>query len=359
MKELSSGIGTSIKNVLKGIGDGLGSFKSSAVKGAATLVILSGALWITSKAVQNFASVKWEDMAKAGVALGGLVIVAKLLSSASTDMIVGAFAIGLLGASLIPAAYAFGLFNDVSWNTLGIAGVAIVGLAVAAGVLGAIMMSGAGAAAILMGASALAILGASLLPLATALTIATPGLDAFGNVVEKSFKSLSTVITATASGISQVFETLGNIDVMKLLTIGPALVSIGLGFAAMSLGAVSSGISKLFGGDVVKDLEKLGNLADPLYIVQNVLTGLNDALMILSETLANLDLSGIEKLGKVGEIGIDAQVNQKIKPLIDNLQTVQQDSTKVKMSPVQTQVANVQVPKKESVAQDQRITSTG
>jgi hypothetical protein len=139
MKELSSGIGTSIKNVLKGIGDGLSSFKGSALKGAAVMVILSGALWITSKAVQNFASVKWEDLAKAGVALTGLVGASLLLGSASVQMLLGAVAIAALGASLIPAAYALDMFSKIEWSSLAKAGVALIGLGVAGGIIGSFL----------------------------------------------------------------------------------------------------------------------------------------------------------------------------------------------------------------------------
>lgn len=343
MKELSSGIGTAIKNVLKGIGDGLGSFKSSALKGAAALVILSGALWITSKAVQNFASVKWEDLAKAGVAMAGLVGASLLLGSAAMPMIIGAAAIAILGASLIPLAFGMKMFNDINWDSLGKAGVALIGFGVIAVGFAAI------APLILTGSLVIGAASASLL--------------LFGGAVFGMNLALQNLDLKPLKELTVQLMNLVSIPISQLLGLSVAITSVGaslLAFQTMtSIGNIGSGISKMFGGDVVKDLEKLGNLSDPLYIVQNVLTGLNDALMILSETLANLDLSGIEKLGKVGEIGIDAQVNQKIKPLIDNLQTVQQDSTKVKMSPVQTPVANVQVPKKESVAQDQRITSTG
>lgn len=353
MKELSSGIGESIKNILKGIGDGLSSFKGSALKGAATLVILSGALWITSKAVQNFASVEWEDIGKAGAALGGLAVVALALGSASAQMIVGAAAIALLGASLIPTAYALGMFADVKWSSLAKAGVALIGLGVAATILAPMLPI------IALGSIAIALLGASLLPLAASIAIATPGLEAFGNVIEKSFKGIANVISATSAGISQIFETLENIDVMKLLTIGPALASIGLGMAAMAAGTISTGISKFFGGDVVKDLEKLGKLADPLYIVQKVLVDLNDALFNLANTLANLDLSGIEKLKDIPKIGIDSVVKEKVKPIVDNFAGVQQDNTQVKISPVQSQVPKVSTPRKEAVAQDKLLNSKG
>ena len=62
--------------------------------------IVSGALWVTSKTLQNFASVSWEDIGKGIVTLGGLVGAGILLGQMSGSMIKGAIAIGLLGARL-------------------------------------------------------------------------------------------------------------------------------------------------------------------------------------------------------------------------------------------------------------------
>lgn len=366
MKELSSGIGESIKNILKGIGDGLSSFKGSALKGAATLVVLSGALWITSEAVKNFTTVKWEDLAKAGLALGGLVVASMLLSSASSQMILGAASIAILGASLIPVAFAINMFNDVSWNTLGIAGAALVGLAVAAGVLGAMMMSGVGAVALTLGAAAIAILGASLIPLAAALNIASPALEkispiinSFGGVIKTTFEGISKVIDSTTTGMVKIFGVLGNIDVTKLFSIGPALISISAGLIALSAsmagGSIMSGISKMFGGtDVITDLERLGQLADPLQIVQSVLFDLNDTLANLATTLTELDFSSLDQLKTLPKIGIEANVQQKIQPIVEP-EPIRRDNTNVKVSPVQLPVAKPLPPSKEAVAQDKRL----
>ena len=303
--KISKSIGEVVKNLLGGIADGLNKFKTNAIKGAAALLIVSGALWVTSKAMQNFSSVSWQDVAKGIITLGSLALMGTVLGKMSGQMIRGSLAIALLGVSLIPAAYAFGLFSAVKWGDMAKAGVAIVGLAIAAGILGKIMMSGAGAVAILAGAAAIAILGAALLPLAYAMKIAAPGLEAFGNIVQKTFNGVATVISASAEGISKIFETLGNIDVMTLMAIGPALAGIGIGLAAMAGGGLLSGIANLFGGDVIGKLEKLAKLAEPLTVVQSILSGLNDSLFILSTTLSNLDLSGMEKLGKIDEIGFD------------------------------------------------------
>ncbi len=67
--------------VLGGVGKGIGSF-TKALPGAAkmlaagaSILLIAGALWVLSMALLNFMKVDWGAMAKAGVALGVLILV--------------------------------------------------------------------------------------------------------------------------------------------------------------------------------------------------------------------------------------------------------------------------------------------
>ena len=147
-----------------GAGKGMGVFgnfleqigSTGAVKGAATLAILGGALMLAGKGFKEFNDVNWESVVKGTVALGGLVVVTKIMSAASTAMIKGAMAIGVLGGAMWVAGKGFKEFNDINWESLAKAGVAIAGLGVAAFALGAV------APAIIVGSLALAALGAAM-----------------------------------------------------------------------------------------------------------------------------------------------------------------------------------------------------
>lgn len=391
MKELSSGIGTSIKNILKGIGDGLSSFKGSALKGATAMLVISAALWVTSKAIQNFASVKWEDIGKAGAALGGLAVVAFALGSASGQMITGAIAIALLGASLIPAAYALNMFNDVDWASLGKAGLALIGLGVAGGIIGGMLPL------MLMGAVGIAALGASLIPLAIAMQMfntvdweslgkAGAALIGFG-VIAAGFALVApliltgSLVIAAASGSLLIFAgsvigmnlamknldlkplkeltiqliSLGSIPISQLLGLSVAITSVGASLMAFqtmtSIGNIGSGISKMFGGDSVKDLQRLADMANPLYLAANAIGDLAINITSLVESLGEVDLG---ELSKIQDFTIDSKVQQKIKPVVES-NPVQRDNTNVKVSPVQVQIAQPQLPKQEAVAQDKRL----
>lgn len=383
-KTLSSGIGTAIKNILKGIGDGLSSFKTSAVKGAAAMLVLSGALWVTSKAVQNFASVKWEDLAKAGVALGGLVAASLLLGSASGQMILGAVAIAILGASLIPAAYALNEFNKVEWSSLGKAAAALVGLGVVGGILGTM------APMMLLGSISIAALGASIIPLAIGMQMfnkvdweslakAGSALLGFGLIAAGFAATAPLILTGSlviAAASASIFLFSGSIlslgfaiksldfkplkgmfEVLKDLTTLPVSNLLGLSFGITSLGAsilsfnaltsIGSIVSNIFGNSFVKDLEKLASMADPLYI-------LAESIGMVVQGLNQLGKIDVSNLGKIEQVALDTKVQKQIKPVVENY-NVPRDSTNVKISPIQTQVAKVLPPSKVAVAQNERL----
>lgn len=392
-KGLSS-FGNVIKSLLKGLADGLSSFKVSSLKGAAALVIVSSALWITSKALQNFASVKWEDIGKGLITLGGLSAVSMLLGKSSGQMIVGALAIAALGAALIPAAYALEKFNQVDWSSLGKAGLALIGLGVAGTILGGV------APAMLLGALAIAAVGASIIPLAIAmkmfndiewdslgkagaaivgfgiaaaafgvasplivagslaLGVASASLLLFSGSIMILSKGISEIDVKPIQQLSQSLMDLTSVSISQLLGISGALSAISAALLAFNTVSLVGSIGKIFGNDIIKDLERLGKLADPLYIVNQVITDLGNSLTELSAVLSNIDLSNIEKIKDLGKLDIDTKVQQQLEPLISNQPKVQRNNPRVdsiKISPIQPQVATVLPPKKEAVAQDKKI----
>lgn len=391
MKELSSGIGITIKNLLKGIGDGLSSFKTSAVKGAAALVIFSGALWITSKAVKNFNEVSWDDLAKAGIALGGLVAVSLLLGSASSKMIIGAIGIAALGASLIPAAFALNKFNDVEWNSLSKAGVALIGLGVVGGILGSM------APMMLLGSLSIAALGASLIPMAISMkmfqgidwdTLKLAGIALVGFGLAASAFGLAAPLILTGSAVIgtasisiglfsgsllllnssikdlniQPLKEVGS-EIMKLtsisfqniIAISGAITTLGLSLLSfqsmISTGNIGTQLSKLFGGDVIGDLERIGKMADPLTMVADAVGVLSSNLVLLMDSLQGLNLDKIKSFDMV------ANVQEKVSSVATKQpnQNIQLPSPNVKISPIQPQVVNPLPPAKESVAQNERL----
>jgi hypothetical protein len=238
-------------------GGGVGGFlkgikMNDILKGAAAILILSGALFIAAKAFQEFAEVEWESIAKGNVALVGLAGVAFLLGKITGPILKGAIAIGILGAALIPLSYA--------------------------------------------------------------LKLAAPGIEAFGKAIKSTFKGIGTIITSAATGISTIFNSLQNIDVMKLLAIGPALIGIGAGLASLGAGGVISAIGAFLGGDPIEKLQDLAASGDGLAKTATALQSIAGALIGVSVALASIDISKLEALN---EFSSTQATNSAVKGITD------------------------------------------
>lgn len=301
MSTLGTGIGKAIKGVLTGIADGLNSFKTSALKGAASLLIVSAALWTTAEAIKNFEDVKPELMIKAGVSLAVLTGAAFVLGKAKGAILEGSLAIGVLGVALIPLAYALQLA-------------------------------------------------------APAFDSLAKIIDSAGNLIVNVLSEINSIITNVSAQFKDMFTTLTSVDVGKLLLIGPALASIGVGLAAFSagslIGSATSMLGNLFGDDLLEKMEKMAQLASPLTLLSNTLAQLNEQLSLLAETINTVDLDNFTKLSN---ISLDSNIVRKLAPIIQQTEATTSAAQNVRISPVQPQVANVQPPNKESVAQNELL----
>ncbi len=289
--------GTLIEKSLGGVGRGIKAFSESidlgkTAKAALGIALLGASLIPASIAFKMFAEVSWNDLAKAGVTLIALGIAGSILGGMAGQLRMGALAIAALGASLIPASIAFKMFADVKWEDMAKAGVALAGLALTAGILGSPPIIGF----VLAGALALGSLGLALIPFALAARIATPAIEAFGNVISKAFTGIATVITAAANGISTIFTSLQNIDVVKLLAIGPALFGIGAGLASLGIGGALGAIGAFLTGDPIKKLEKLAATGDGLQKASIGLQGIASAITQVSTALNTLDTSKLDDI---------------------------------------------------------------
>jgi hypothetical protein len=281
------------------LGYTIGKASDSMLKGAFAIAILGTSLIPAAYALQMFAEVEWESLAKAGVTLIGLGAAGAILGSMSNQMLKGAFAIAALGASLIPAAYALQMFADISWEDMAKAGVALVGLGIAGAAFGSFLPL------MLMGAVGIAALGTALIPFALALNIMAPAIEkfvplveAFGNVITKVFGGIATVVTAAANGIATIFGSLQDVDVAKLLAIGPALIGVGVGLAALGAGSVVEAIGSFLGGDPIEKLERLAAAGSGLQTTATALQSIASALTLVSTALSTIDTSKLEALSE-------------------------------------------------------------
>ena len=190
----------------------------------------------------------------------------------------GALAIAAIGASLIPFALAFKLMKGVGIGTILTLAAALLVFGAAAVVFSFILP------VILLGAVAIAALGVALLPLAFAANLAAPAMKHLAEVLDK--------LSSTSVG--------------SLYALGPALVSVAAGLAAMSAGNVVGSIAAWLtpGEGPVDKLVRLGDAAKP---INKLVASLRNLPSVLRETvaaLAGLSSSGAEKgLAKLTSIG--------------------------------------------------------
>jgi hypothetical protein len=249
IKGIGVGTGKAIQAVLEGLGTGLGALsKPRNFIGVAVLGALAGVAWLAGKAFQQFEKVSWESMGKAAVAITGLGVAAAAAGLVGPLIIEGGIslgiAIGAIGGGLWLAAKGLKLLEEISWDTLGKAGAAILGAGVASAAAGAV------APLILVGAGALGgaivILGGAI---ATASWIMGKALPTF------------------AAGL----ESFAKIDGQNLKNVGVGLIELGAGLAAMgagsvvnALGGIASGILGFFQEDPAVKIKRFVSLFDML-----------------------------------------------------------------------------------------------
>ncbi len=217
---------------------------NALIKGAVALLILAAALFVAAKAFQEFAEVTWESVGMGLVALVGLAGIAFLLSKIQGEMIKGALAVAILGLALIPFAYALNLMSAVNGDGLIAAGIALVAFTAAVFGLGLLMM---GPAAIVFGAGILALtaLGAALVVFGAGLLMVGNGMSALTGALPamvEQIAALSTInflpIFGLAGALMALSVALAAVAVTGMLAL-PALLALGL---------VAGGASALMGG---------------------------------------------------------------------------------------------------------------
>ena len=278
--------------MLKGLNDAVkGIDAKKMMQGAAAILILAAALYVTAKAIQEFMKVDWAGMAKAGVALLGLAAIAYLMSKASVEMIIGAAAMLVLGAALYVIGAGLQYFTSISWEDLAKAGVALVGFsAVAVGL-------GMAAPFIALGAAAMIVLGA--------------GAYAFGagmNEIVRAISELQKIgdLSKVGESLGKGMESLGSvsdkIDLSKLEDsfedLNDALEELDFEQLA-AFGQLGNSALKGAGDNLVGGINSLMGINKGIDW-----GGLEDTFDGLEDSLDELDLEGIQAFAKLGEEGI-------------------------------------------------------
>lgn len=281
IKKIGAGVGDVFKSIFGGIADGMNKFTPKAAIGAAAMLIVSGAVWVMSKAMQEFNSVEWESVAKGLISMSGLAGVAMLLGKAAPQMLIGSVAMAVLGVALIPLAYALNMFNDVNWDSIAKGGVALIGFGIIAAGMGATLPL------ILAGSLAIGALGASMMVFGAGLTVVALGLDK---------------MTAVTDGMVSTISKLKDINPAQLVGIATGLTSIGLALSVLSLSSMQGGLMSLFVGDPITKIAQLASAAPAISLLAASFMTLVESLKQYAEVSSNIPDTNIKTVKEIATI---------------------------------------------------------
>jgi len=236
---------------------------TDALKGAAAMLIIAAALFVMAKALQEFNTVEWSSVAKGAVGLLILAGVVFLLSYIAGNMILGAVAMLILSVALLAMGAALLLFNEVNWESIGMAAVTLLTFAGIAALLGFMVLP------IMLGAYAIGILSAALMV----------------------FSVAAMILSVAGPPMMDTMERLGALDGKAMLSAASGIAAIGAALGIFGMGAFAASILSFFSADPVKPFERFAAIGPGIlqagegikFIAENV--GLFSSIKSESEQL--------------------------------------------------------------------------
>ena len=250
----------------------LGKMSSNVIKGGIALAAAGAGILAASYGFSLLEGVN-PDVIKAVV--GSLLVLgtgAAVLGALSGSIITGAAALGILGLAMVPAAFALSLLENVDISKIVAFSTALPLLGLAAAGLGFI------SPLIFAGSLAIGALGLSLIPLAGAFAL------------------------LGAVNVEGILGQLGSFATMApgLLIAGVGLLGLSAGLiafsAAMTGASILGGLTSLFGGGVMGDLQALTAMAGPLAQVGVSLTAIAAGISGIALALSQLETAKIDEL---------------------------------------------------------------
>ena len=192
-----------------------GSYKS--------FLTLTAALFGMTYVLERFSKIDWETIGKAGAVLGGMTIALKVLGSSSKDVLLGSVAMLAVGGAMFVLGKAMAVFSSISWEDLGKAAAALIGFSTAVGILGALMTTGVGAIVFGAGIAAIIALGGALGILGAGAMVAGMGMDS----------------------VSAGLTSLSNLNGENLLTVAKGIAAISGALLLFGAGGMAAALSNL------------------------------------------------------------------------------------------------------------------
>ena len=218
-----------IKSFFQDLAAGLRAMGKGTFKGIAALALFAPAAVLSIAAIPflSFIGMVPLKMLKSNLqGLGqGLKSLSKGIMGAATLLLLApALALMLVGIPFLTFMSIPGIGALISANFTALAG----GLAA--------FGNPATALFILIGIGLLTALGISMIPFAFALSLLTPLIEAFGNIIIGVFQALPPIITAVAEGFVLLMNSITLQGILGMFALGPALIITSVGLMALAGG---------------------------------------------------------------------------------------------------------------------------
>jgi len=324
--------------------------KGGIIGGGLALGVAIGAIGLAmmaaGTALQMMEGISWETVGKAGVAILALGAASALvgltgvgpLAVAAGGLALGV-AIGAIGLAMQKAGAGFKIIEEISWDSLGKAGVAIGALSViaaAAGVvsplialggmalgkaIGAIgigmMMAGSGLKmmeSVSWGSMAKAGVAINALGVAAAAAgLISPLIVSGGEALGKAMKFIGEGLGMVADTLAMSLENIAgsiqqfaNIDGNSLVDTGKGMLALAGGLTVMSAGSLigslanfADGMLNFFREDPITKLKRFAEVGEPLRIAAESMDLLATSMPRVLDTIGtlnNVDFSGTRQL---------------------------------------------------------------
>ena len=278
----------------------LGTLAPQMLLGALSIAAFGAALFVFLPALERLSNIPLMDtlggigaLTIAIVALGATGFV---LGTLAPQMLLGALSIAAFGAALFVFLPALERISQLSFPSLiqGLAGmgIAIVGLGVCAGILGALFPVMASGTAILIG------LGAAANIIALALNLAATGVSKFAMGFNQLMSVLAMIQTIDLMGIAAGLGAIGlACGVLALVGLALPIVSVGIVLLAGALGLLSASIMLL--NTVLASAEAINNIFQSganliASLVEGFMSGITDLYNAAKDAIQGF-LNGINE----------------------------------------------------------------
>jgi hypothetical protein len=277
---------------------------NDVLKGAAAILILAGAMFVAAKAFKEFEDVKWPQVGMGITSIALLAVVAGVLGKAKGSIIEGAFAVAILGASLIPFAIALNLvspfveqFGKIITSVfeslppiIEAFGKSIT--SVINSVLPIVFIFGTTITSVFESIPAvISSIGTVIKSIGTTIMNVFGSIEtvitAFGDVIKSVgmvlvtvLSTLPPIIDSVANGVIKLLGSLTLENIAGIWALGPALILASGGIIAFGAALAIASVASKFSGNILESISKLGDVSTKLPDVNNELTNLK---LILSE----------------------------------------------------------------------------